>query len=112
MLKLKQAQGRRQFSSRIQNILSRTQSSSKRDQATSDSAPPPLTTAASSPGGLQPVSALSRLSLDDLEPLLEAGAGDQGGLTLHSDTGDLTQRVSGAQLEEINNVFIDFNGNF
>ena len=110
LLKLKQAQGRRQFSSRIQNILSRTQS--KRDQATPDSGPPPATTAASSLGGLQPVSALSRLSLEDLEPLLEAEAEDQGGLTLHSDTGELTQRVSGAQLEEINNVFIDFNGNF
>ena len=48
----------------------------------------------------------------DITGHLEAGAGDQGGLTLHSDTGDLTQRVSGAQLEEINNVFIDFNGNF
>ena len=107
LLKLKQAQGRRQFSSRIQNILSKTHS--KRNLAPSPGPAPSVPSPAPPP---QPLSALSRLTLEDLEPVLEAGTGDQGGLTLHSDTGDLVQRVSGEQLEEINNVFIDFNGNF
>ena len=106
LLKLKQAQGRRQFSSRIQNILSK--SHKKRSQATSGSVPsPPLNTTADP---AQSPLELSRLCLEDMEPLLEAGAGDQGGLTLHS--GDISERVTGDQLQEINNVFIDFNGNF
>ena len=113
LLKLKQAQGRRQFSSRIQNILSKTDK--KRNLATSErlvSVPsPPAAGTPVTPGSLsQPLSELSRLCLDELEPLLGSGPGDQGGVTLHSDT--VSERVSGQQLEEINNVFIDFNGHF
>ena len=105
MLKLKQAQGRRQFSSRIQNILSKTHKRRNQAPSAGPSAGPAVPP--------QHLSALSRLTLEDLEPMLEAGeAGELGGVTLHSGTGDLTQRVSGEQLEEINNVFIDFNGNF
>ena len=117
LLKLKQAQGRRQFSSRIQNILSKTHK--KHNRATSERlasvpSPPIISSAAATSvtpgGGSQPLSELSRLCLEDLEPLLGPEAGDQGGVTLHSDT--VSERVSGQQLEEINNVFIDFNGNF
>ena len=117
LLKLKQAQGRRQFSSRIQNILSKTHK--KRNRATSERlasvpSPPIISSAAATSvtpgGGSQPLSELSRLCLEDLEPLLGPEAGDQGGVTIHSDT--VSERVSGQQLEEINNVFIDFNGHF
>ena len=106
LLKLKQAQGRRQFSSRIQNILSKT--NKKSNQAHSETSPTPHSLLT------QPLSELSRLCLDDLgEPDWDGPLPEEGGVTLHSD--GISEQVTVDQLhqlQEINNVFIDFNGNF
>ena len=104
LLSMKQAHCRRQFSSRIQNILSKT--NKKSNQAHSETSPTPHSLLT------QPLSELSRLCLDDLgEPDWDGPLPEEGGVTLHSD--GISEQVTVDQLhqlQEINNVFIDFNG--
>ena len=110
LLKLRKAQGRRQFSSRIQNILSKTHN--KRNRSSSGGPGQPT-----SPSQ-QPISELQRLCLDDGDPV----SGDSGTTWSHmypsSDTGedqqvtiyngDVAVKISEEQLNSINNTFIDF----
>ena len=70
--KLRKAQGRRQFSSRIQNILSRTQNKHNRNPLrktdTNQPQSPGLASTQESSSNLQPISELQRLCLDDADP--------------------------------------------
>ena len=98
LARLRRAQGRRQFSSRIQTILS----NSHARHAGGDTVPAGVDNTALAPA--QPLSELERLCLEDsLDP--EAAHS----VTLHS--GDSSASLTGSQLSLITNTVIDFNGN-
>ena len=131
LVKLRQAQGRRQFSSRIQNILSRTHNKQSNQEGR---LPPPATQSAPSPPPtnninhqplLSDLSELQRLCLEDLNPGADNNSLvhenqrsneqflpdlDQEQVTIHN--GDISVKVSEEQLRDINSTIIDFNSTF
>ena len=100
LARLRRAQGRRQFSSRIQTILSN--SHARHQHAGGDTVPAGVDNTA--PGPAQPLSELERLCLEDsLDPEVDHS------VTLHS--GESSASLTGSQLSLITNTVIDFNGN-
>lgn len=102
LLKLRKAQGRRQFSSRIQNILSKTHN--KKAHINQSVSLPPTQQQ-------QPISELQRLCLDDVSvqwttPIIEQPDQPSEQVTIHN--GETSAKVSEEQLMDINNTFIDF----
>ena len=99
LARLRRAQGRRQFSSRIQTILSN--SHARHQHAGGDTVPAGVDNTAPAQ---QPLSELERLCLEDsLDPEVDHG------VTLHSGEGSAS--LTSSQLSIITNTVIDFNGN-
>ena len=103
LARLRRAQGRRQFSSRIQTILSN--SHARHQHAGGDTVPAGVDNTAPAPvPAQQPLSELERLCLEDsLDPEVDHG------VTLHSGEGSAS--LTSSQLSIITNTVIDFNGN-
>ena len=101
LARLRRAQGRRQFSSRIQTILSN--SHARHQHAGGDTVPAGVDNTAPAPAQ-QPLSELERLCLEDsLDPEVDHS------VTLHSGEGSAS--LTSSQLSIITNTVIDFNGN-
>ena len=99
LARLRRAQGRRQFSSRIQTILSN--SHARHQHAGGNTVPAGVDNTAPAQ---QPLSELERLCLEDsLDPEVDHG------VTLHSGEGSAS--LTSSQLSIITNTVIDFNGN-
>ena len=135
LVKLRQAQGRRQFSSRIQNILSRTHNKQNNQEGRLHPPPPPQSPPSPPTNNIQhhqplstDLSELQRLCLEDINPVVIANnlplvhdnqrsseqffsdLDQEQVVTIHN--GDISVKVSEEQLRDINSTIIDFNSTF